>query len=83
MILLKTLHQITGKRYSPIAILKTPQSLRIDSLTYTELLLILEEKFKISFSDEEILEMYRVRLIHWKRKVILKTRSLHTGRVEI
>ncbi len=72
MRLLKILKAITGDRYSVISLWKTPRQLGVDSLTFTDFVLRLEERYSLQFTDSEMVALYRLRLKDWRKQPLFR-----------
>ena len=72
MRLLTLLRETTGKRFSVFSLRKTPQQLGLDSLTFTDLILNLEERYGVKIPDTALVNLYRTRLREWRSYLIFR-----------
>ena len=74
MKVLNCLNKTTGKKYQPFALFKSPKELHLDSLTFIEFLLCIEEILNLTIPEAHWIQLYKSKLCLWKW-IIKKTRK--------
>lgn len=75
MKILCVLQNITGLHYSLFTIFRSPRALRIDSLTFIELVLRAEKIYDCTVSADMMTKLLSVPLVFWKRNLRFSKRE--------
>lgn len=67
--LLSCLRQISGRRYRLGTMLCSPEVLGIDSLTFVELVALIESEWGTAVPDNLLVPLYKMKLIRWRRAI--------------
>lgn len=69
MKLLRLLNKVTGKKYTIWIIFYSPRKIRLDSITYIDLIVQAEKLFKFIFSEDLVVRLFSMPLFLWTKKL--------------
>ena len=67
--LLTCLRQMSGRRYRWATMFYSPEVLGIDSLTFVELVALIESEWGTAVPDNLLVPLYKMKLIRWRRAI--------------
>lgn len=67
--LLTCLRQMSGRRYRWATMFYSPEVLGIDSLTFVELIALIESEWGTAVPDNLLVPLYKMKLIRWRRAI--------------
>lgn len=67
MKLIKILKEVTGKQFFPCVILRSPKRIGLDSLTFIEFIIAVEDWLEIKINDCNIIKLYHTKLYVWRK----------------
>ncbi len=70
MKLMKLLKEVTGKKFAPWVMLKSPKKMGMDSLTFTDFMIAVEEWLGVKISDCNIIRLYHTKLYVWRKTIM-------------